>query len=104
MRLFWIPEGKSPQDCAYMYYALDEILAAVRLESVRQRCLVVGEDLGTLPGGFQDRLRDSAILSYRLLYFGRAAAGAFGPTSDYPELALAPGAEETTSELMYLMR
>src|SRR3546814_437010 len=87
-RLFWIPEGKSPQDGAYMYYALDEILAVVRLESVRNRCLVVGEDLGTLPEGFQDRLRDSAILSYRLLYFERAADAAFVPPSDYPELAL----------------
>src|SRR3546814_12146152 len=43
MRLFWIPDGKSPQDGAYMYYALDEILAVVRLERVRNRCLVVGE-------------------------------------------------------------
>src|SRR3546814_9593037 len=40
MRLFWIPEGKSPQDGAYMYYALDEILAVVRLESVRNRCQI----------------------------------------------------------------
>src|SRR3546814_11183949 len=66
MRLFWIPEGKSPQDGAYMYYALAEILAVVRLESVRNRCLVVGEDLGTLTEGFTDRLTDCGILFSRV--------------------------------------
>src|SRR3546814_14134394 len=76
MRLFWIPEGKSPQDGAYMYYAMDEILAVVRLESVRNRCVVVGEDLGTMTEGFKARLRDSGSLSYRLRSFERAAEAA----------------------------
>ena len=48
MRLFWIPPGGTAADGAYVHYALDEMLAIVALESQRNRCMVIGEDLGTV--------------------------------------------------------
>jgi 4-alpha-glucanotransferase len=65
-------------------------MAIVALESQRQRCVVVGEDLGTVPAGFRDDAAQRAILSYRVLLFERENGdGAFLPPADYPELAAA---------------
>ncbi len=88
MRLFWIPPGQSARDGAYVHYALDEMLAIVRLESRRNRCMVIGEDLGTVADEMRDALARSDVLSYRLLYFERDADGAFKPPGAYPRNAL----------------
>jgi len=69
-------------------YPFDELLGALRLESHRARCLVVGEDLGVVPDGFRDRLAESQVLSYRVFWFERANAGWRRP-EDYPTLAAA---------------
>jgi 4-alpha-glucanotransferase len=88
MRLFWIPEGATPSDGAYVAYPFDELIAIVALESHRSRCLVVGEDLGTLPDGFQAAMRKAGLLSCCLLYFERDGSGRFRPPADYPADAL----------------
>jgi len=88
MRLFWIPEGRPPTDGAYVSYPFDDLVGIVALESHRQRCLVIGEDLGTLPEGFQEKMRSAGLLSYCVLYFERDHAGRFKPPSDYPADAL----------------
>jgi 4-alpha-glucanotransferase len=48
-RLYCVPRGFGAQDGAYLRYPKDELYALVTLESHRQRCAVVGEDLGTVP-------------------------------------------------------
>ena len=58
------------------------------IESARARCLVVGEDLGTVPEGFRERLAAVDILSYRVLWFERDGAG-FAAPSRYPANAVA---------------
>ena len=58
------------------------------LESDRARCLVVGEDLGTVPAGFRERLAAADVLSYRVLWFERDGSG-FAPPSRYPAKAVA---------------
>ena len=88
MRLFWIPPGRSARDGAYVHYALDEMLAIVALESCRNRCMVIGEDLGTVADEMRDALARSEVLSYRLLYFEREADGAFKAPGAYPRNAL----------------
>jgi 4-alpha-glucanotransferase/(1->4)-alpha-D-glucan 1-alpha-D-glucosylmutase len=94
-RLFWIPAGSPPAAGAYVRYPFSDLLAIVALESERNACLVVGEDLGTVPEGFRERMQWARILSYRLLYFERGQDGAFTAPDDYPPLALvAPGTHD----------
>jgi (1->4)-alpha-D-glucan 1-alpha-D-glucosylmutase len=88
MRLFWIPPGKTPQEGAYVHYALDEMLAVVAVESQRARCMVIGEDLGTVADEMRGALARFEVLSYRLLYFERQNDGEFKAPADYPRNAL----------------
>jgi 4-alpha-glucanotransferase len=89
MRLFWIPRGGHPVEGAYVSYPFDDLLAVVARESVCAHCMVIGEDLGTVPAGFRDKMAANNILSYRILLFERDGNGAFLPPDTYPELALA---------------
>ena len=88
MHLFWIPMDGTPADGAYVKYPFDELLAIVALESQRHRCLVVGEDLGTVPEGFREKMAAVKVLSYRVLYFEKDA-DRFRRPDEYPDLALA---------------
>lgn len=88
MRLFWIPPGKTVAAGAYVHYALDEMLAIVALESQRHRCMVIGEDLGTVTAEMRAALARFEVLSYRLLYFERGEGGEFRSSAEYPREAL----------------
>ncbi len=48
-RIFWIPEGRDAADGVYVHYHSDEMYAILSIESHRNRCLVAGENLGTVP-------------------------------------------------------
>ena len=87
--LFWIPNGADARSGAYVAYPMNELLAILALESERQKCLVIGEDLGTVPEGFQERMSEEAVLSYRVVYFERWQDGLFKRPDAYPRLALA---------------
>jgi (1->4)-alpha-D-glucan 1-alpha-D-glucosylmutase len=89
MRLYWIAPGRSVADGAYVHYPMEELLAIVALESERNQCMVIGEDLGTVADEARVALARCAVLSYRLLYFERDADGGFKPPGDYPREALA---------------
>jgi 4-alpha-glucanotransferase len=69
---------------------MEDLIGILALESHRNRCLVVGEDLGTVPEGFRERMAEANILSYRVLFFEQdEMTGAFLPPEKYPRLALA---------------
>lgn len=89
LRLFRIPAGRPASEGAYVGYPFDELVATLAIESARARCLVVGEDLGTVPDGFRERMERERVLSYRLLLFERGADGRFLSPEAYPELGLA---------------
>ncbi|MBD5653757.1 MAG: 4-alpha-glucanotransferase, partial [Candidatus Eremiobacteraeota bacterium] len=89
LRLFRIPRGKSAAEGTYVAYPFEQLLAIATNESLRARCTIVGEDLGTVPDGFRDRMAREAIFSYRLLLFERGADGRFISPAAYPEYALA---------------
>ncbi|MBN2751142.1 MAG: 4-alpha-glucanotransferase, partial [Rhodospirillaceae bacterium] len=88
MRLFWIPNGNGVKDGAYVSYPFEDLLAIVALESVRNRCVVIGEDLGTVSNDFRARMATERLLSYRVLYFERWPNGLFKRPETYPPLAL----------------
>jgi 4-alpha-glucanotransferase len=68
-RLWVVPEGGSAADGAYLAFPLQDLLRLIALESTRHRAIVLGEDLGTIPDGFQDRLGDAGVLGMRVLWF-----------------------------------
>ena len=87
-RLFWIPPGGAPADGAYVRYPVDDLAGLVALESTRAGCLVVGEDLGTVPEGFRQRMAGERILSTRVLPFERHEDGLFKRPETYPRAAV----------------
>ena len=89
MRLYWVPSGATPAYGAYVHYPLDDLAGLLALESERHRCLVIGEDLGTVPDEVRVVLAANDVLSYRVLLFERNEQGEFNPPSAYPEAALA---------------
>ena len=87
-RLFWVPEGADGASGAYVANPLEDLLAQVTLESHRAECLVVGEDLGTVPEGLRPRLADAGMLGYRVVLLEREGLGFRRPEA-YPANALA---------------
>jgi 4-alpha-glucanotransferase len=90
LRLWWVPQGDTAVDGAFVSYPVDDLLAILSLESQRQQCMVIGEDLGTVPDEIVAKLRDNGIYSYKVFYFERAPApdsGFYSPC-DYPAQAM----------------
>lgn len=82
-RLWLVPEGASAAEGAYLRYPLDALLALIALEAWRHRACAVGENLGTVPEGFDDRLEDNGLLGMNVLWFMRQAPDA-RPNADAP--------------------
>lgn len=88
-RLWWIPDGVASSGGGYVRYPLGAMVDAVAAASEANDCLVIGEDLGTVPPGFRHNMEAARILSYRVLYFERHRETEFLPPSAYPKLSLA---------------
>jgi 4-alpha-glucanotransferase len=89
MRLFVIPRGLSAADGVYLRYPLFSMLAVVAEESHRWRCIVIGEDLGTVPENFRATLASWGLWSYLVMLFERNWDGSFRRASEYPGMAIA---------------
>lgn len=98
LRLWLVPRGASARDGAYLSYPLRDLMRLLALESVRHRCLVIGEDLGVVPAGFRRTLRGAGVLGTDVLWFQRGEdftpprrwrrdAVAMTTTHDLPTLA-----------------
>ena len=83
LRLWWVPKGESARDGAYVYYPVHELLSILALESHRQQCSVIGEDLGTVPDEMADLLANAGVHSYKVLFFEVAPDGGFYSPSHY---------------------
>ncbi|MBS0534041.1 MAG: 4-alpha-glucanotransferase [Proteobacteria bacterium] len=88
-RLFLIPDGCGAAQGAYIRYPFDAMLRVIADESNRARCIVIGEDLGTVPEGFRETLARWGLWSYRVMMFEREHDGRFRLPEHYPAEALA---------------
>jgi 4-alpha-glucanotransferase len=86
-RLYWIPDGMEATEGTYVRDRFESLLSILALESVRNRVIVIGEDLGTVPDEAREVLHRFGILSYRLLYFEQDH-GRFRAPQEYPRDAL----------------
>jgi 4-alpha-glucanotransferase len=82
-RQFLVPLGGEPKDGCYLRFPTDELFGLLALESARNQCLILGEDLGTVPEGFRERMQALNVFGCDLLYFERLNGGAFKPPGDY---------------------
>lgn len=88
MRLYWVPAGEPASAGAYVSYPLDDLLGILALESQRNHCMVIGEDLGTVPDGLRPALAELGVLSYHPFFFEHSDDGSFKPPTDYARQAL----------------
>lgn len=86
-RLFLIPRAAKATQGAYVQFPFEEMLAVVAQESRKQQCLVIGEDLGTVPEGVSQRLNAWGIWGYRVALFEREG-DRFRHPERFPEHAL----------------
>lgn len=89
LRLWWIPYGETADHGAYVHYPVDDLLSILALESKRHNCMVIGEDLGTVPVEIVSKLRDSGVYSYKVLYFENDLEKNFRAPEAYPEQSMA---------------
>ncbi|ARJ41622.1 4-alpha-glucanotransferase [Pantoea alhagi] len=92
LRLWWIPYGMTANHGAYISYPVDDLLAILALESRRNRCMVIGEDLGTVPQEIIGKLRRSGIYSWKVLYFEQESADRYRAPQQWPRQSMASGA------------
>jgi 4-alpha-glucanotransferase len=88
-RQFWVPEGLRATEGAYVRCPEAAWFDIVAEESIRHACVVIGEDLGTVPDGFREQLASRGILRSQVLYFERDERGEFRGPEHYAPLALA---------------
>jgi 4-alpha-glucanotransferase len=95
-RLWWVPAGLPATAGGYVRYPLDDLLGIVALESERNGCLVIGEDMGTVPDEMREAMRSWAVFHYKVLIFEKAPDGQFRAPADW----IRPGlASVTTHDL-----
>jgi 4-alpha-glucanotransferase len=88
-RLFLIPNGLQAGEGTYVRFPFEALLAVAAQESVANRCILIGEDLGTVPEGFRETLADWGVWSYQVMMFEREGDGGFRRPEAYLSNALA---------------
>jgi 4-alpha-glucanotransferase len=87
-RLYLVPHGFAADNGVYVQMPFEPLLAATAQESVAHRCVVIGEDLGTVPEGFREQMAEWGIWSYQVMMFERDDRGAFRGADYYTANAL----------------
>ncbi|MGA2552629.1 MAG: 4-alpha-glucanotransferase [Burkholderiaceae bacterium] len=70
-RMWLVPTGEPAHRGAYLRYPFEDLLRLVSLESWRNRAIIIGENLGTVPPGFNEKLSERGILGTSVLWFER---------------------------------
>ena len=87
-RQWWVPRGFKSTEGGYVHYPLEDLLGVVALESHRNQCLVVGEDLGVVPDEIRNALPQFGVYHYKVVLFEQKG-GEFVAPAEYIRHALA---------------
>jgi len=88
-RLWWVPRGLPASEGGYVHYPVECMFRAVAEESAGNGCLVVGENLGTVPAEFSEIMETSGMYGYTVLYFERGPGQQFKAPAAWSREALA---------------
>lgn len=78
-RLYMIPHGTPAAAGVYVDMPFDQMMDVIAEESQKYRCIVIGEDLGTVPDGLREQLGARGVLSYTVMMFEQNAEGFLDP-------------------------
>ncbi|MDP0561176.1 MAG: 4-alpha-glucanotransferase [Candidatus Endonucleobacter sp. (ex Gigantidas childressi)] len=87
LRLWWCPINKTANAGVYVNYSLDDMLGIIKLESRRHQCLILGEDLGTVPEEVKDKLKSFFCYSNEVVLFSCQGKN-FIPPENYKSRAM----------------
>ena len=73
---------------SYVSFPFKDLMQILALESQRNCCIVIGEDLGIVPQVVRETMVEKKILSSSLLYFERLENGAFKKPAQYSSLGV----------------
>jgi 4-alpha-glucanotransferase len=75
MRLWWVPEGMTPDQGAYVRYDHTATVGVLAAQARRAGALAIGEDLGTVDPWIREYLAQCGILGTTMLWFAREPDG-----------------------------
>ena len=85
-RSFWIPDDGSAG--AYIQQPFDALLAIIKIEAWKAGAIVIGEDLGLVPDGFRDQMREQGFYGYSVLQYEKEHDGNFKDPKTGPSQVL----------------
>ncbi len=68
-RLWWVPRGFGATEGVYVHYPLDAFMSILVRESTNAQCLIIGEDLGTVPDEMRHAMEAHRLYHYKVVLF-----------------------------------
>lgn len=99
MRQYWIAPNMTANEGVYISFPFDDILRIIALESRRNNCVVIGEDLGNVPKGFSETIQNAGLLSFKVMFFERWESGLFKRPENFPVQSIVTVATHDTATL-----
>lgn len=88
-RLWWVPRGFSAVEGVYVHYPLERLLDVLVEESRRAACLIIGEDLGTVPDEMRRAMETHRLYHYKVMLFEKHDDGSMKAPGEYARHAVA---------------
>ena len=90
MRSFWTPTSKNSNAAkgAYVRYPMAGLIGMIAEESQKERCVIIGEDLGTIPEGLRHEMAQASLMGCGITIIERDAHGRILGLNNARELSL----------------
>lgn len=99
MRQYWVAPSMRADEGIYISFPWHDILRIIALESRRNQCVVIGEDLGNVPDGFSETIQNAGLLSFKVLFFERWESGLYKRPENFPSQSIVTIATHDTATL-----